>query len=230
MKTIITLFALIGTLLVSAQSVQHVLPPPTIDVTGEGIVRVIPDEVTISVRVENTGRNVKDVKQANDIIVANVLSFLKQMKIEDKDVKTEYIQLNKNYDYNTKTYNYAANQSISVKIRDIKKYETIMNGLLESGINRIDGVVFSASNNDQLESEARKKAVSHAKMKAEEYAGVLSQTVGKAVSISEYSASNNPGPMYKSMAMQADSGGAESTIAPGELVITVTVNLSFLLH
>ena len=28
---------------------------PSVDVTGEGIVNVVPDQVTVSVRVENTG-------------------------------------------------------------------------------------------------------------------------------------------------------------------------------
>ena len=81
------------------------------------------------------------------------------MDIADKDVRTEYMNLSKNYDYNSKTYTFAANQSLSVKLRDLKKYEPVMKGLLDTGINRIDGVSFSSSNKEVLESQARKKAL-----------------------------------------------------------------------
>lgn len=229
MKTIQTI--LILALTTTTLMAQNMLPPPTIDVTGEGIVRVVPDEVTINIRVENTGENTKTLKKQNDETVNDVLKFLKKMAIADKDVQTEYMNLNKNYDYNTKTYTFAANQSISIKLRDLKKYEEVMNGLMETGVNRIDGVSFSSSNNKALESEARKKAVENAQMKAKEYAGVLNQTVGKAVSISEFSNNNGPGPiMYKSAMMANESAGDQQTISVGEMEIKTTVNVSFLLN
>ena len=229
MKTIQTI--LILALTTTTLMAQNMLPPPTIDVTGEGIVRVVPDEVTINIRVENTGENTKTLKKQNDETVNDVLKFLKKMEIADKDVQTEYMNLNKNYDYNTKTYTFAANQSISIKLRDLKKYEEVMNGLMETGVNRIDGVSFSSSNNKALESEARKKAVENAQMKAKEYASVLNQTVGKAVSISEFSNNNGPGPiMYKSAMMANESAGDQQTISVGEMEIRTTVNVSFLLN
>lgn len=214
----------------TAMMAQNTLPPPTIDVTGEGIVRVVPDEVTIKIRVENTGENTKTLKEQNDATVSEVLKFLKKMNIDDKDVKTEYMNLSKNYDYNSKTYTFAANQSLSVKLRDLKKYEPVMKGLIDSGINRIDGVSFSSSNKAALESQARKKAVENAKMKAEEYTSVLNQTVGKAVSISELNNSGGPQPMYKSAMMDSSSGNGDQTIAVGEMEIRTTVNVSFLLN
>ncbi len=227
MKTLHTLLILAICTTMTAQPTNQ----NTVDVTGEGVVKVVPDEVTIRVRVENTGKDPKALKETNDNVVNEVLSFLKRSGIPDKDVSTEYVRLSKNYEYNTKTYNYAANQSISVMLRDLSRYETIMNGLMESGINRIDGVAFSSSQKSALESEARKKAVANAKMKAEEYASVLNQTIGKAVSISEFRQQYTPGPMYRSaMAMESDGGAAKQTLAPGEMEIRTTVNVSFILN
>ena len=228
MKTLQTLLILaITTTTIMA---QNTLPPPTIDVTGEGIVRVVPDEVTINIRVENTRENTKILKEQNDATISEVLKFLKKMDIADKDVRTEYMNLNKNYDHNSKTYTFAANQSLSVKLRDLKKYEAVMKGLIDTGINRIDGVSFSSSKEASLKSEARKKAVENAKMKAQEYVSVLNQTVGKAVSISEFSNSGGPQPMYKMAMMDSSSGGGDQTIALGEMEIKTTVNVSFLLN
>lgn len=222
---------LILALTTTAIMAQNTLPPPTIDVTGEGIVRVVPDEVTINIRVENTGENTKTLKKQNDVTVNDVLKFLKKMNIADKDVQTEYMNLSKNYDYNTKTYSFAANQSISIKLRDLKNYEPVMSGLMDTGVNRIDGVSFSSSNKEVLESQARKKAIENAQMKAKEYAGALNQTIGKAISISEFSNNTSPSPMRYKSAMMADaSSGGEQTISVGEMEITTTVNVSFLLN
>lgn len=226
MKTINTLFILLISTVIMSQN----NPQPTVDVTGEGVVRVVPDEVTINVGVENTGKNVKELKSENDRIVDEVFATVKRMGIDEKDVQTEYIRLSKNYEYNTKTYNYAANQSISIKVKDLKKYESLINGLMDSGINRIDGISFTSSNMTALESQARKKAVENAKMKAQEYTQVLNQTIGKAISISEFTALNNPQPMYKTMAMSADSSEGQQTLAPGEMEIRINVNISFLLN
>lgn len=82
---------LILALTTTAVMAQNTLPPPTIDVTGEGIVRVVPDEVTINIRVENTGENVKSLKKQNDAIVNDVIKFLKKMNIANKDVQTQYM-------------------------------------------------------------------------------------------------------------------------------------------
>ncbi len=228
MKTLQTLLILAIT--TTAMMAQNTLPPPTIDVTGEGIIRVVPDEVTINIRVENTGENTKMLKEQNDATISEVLKFLKKMNIDDKDVKTEYMNLSKNYDYNSKTYTFAANQSLSVKLRDLNKYETVMKGLIDTGINRIDGVSFSSSNIEALKSKARKKAVENAQMKAKEYASVLNQTVGKAVSISEFNNTVGPQPMYKTAMMDSSSGGNDQTIALGEMEVKTTVNVSFLLN
>jgi uncharacterized protein YggE len=202
----------------------------TVDVNGQGKVTVTPDEVTVKVRAENTGTNAKELKQQNDRIISNVIQTIKDLGIADKYVSTDFVRLSKNYEYNTKTYNYSANQAISIKVTDIKTYEPLMNALLESGINRIDGVQFSASNRDDLLSQARKNAVKNAKMKAEEYAGALGQKIGKAISISEFSQHNTPGTvMYRSaMSMDSEMSGGQ-TLAPGEMDIAVTVNVRFLL-
>jgi uncharacterized protein YggE len=220
----ILLIFLISTIMTAQNNEQ-----PTVDVTGEGIVRVVPDEVTISVRVENTGNEAKALKMLNDNIVNDVLQTIKRMGIKDKNVQTEYVNLSKNYDYNKKTYNYSANQTISIYLKDLKKYEPLMDGLMSSGINRIDGISFSSSKEMELKSQARKKAVENALMKAKEYVGVLNQTIGNAVSISEFQNSIAPQPMYKAMAMQGDSAGEKETLAPGEIEIRTSVNVRFVL-
>jgi uncharacterized protein YggE len=184
------------------------------------------------VQVEHKGQNPKELKQKNDFIINDVLAFIKSMNIADKQVQTEYVRLNKNYDYQTKTYNFSANQSVSIHLKNLELYESLMNGLMERGINRIDGISFSASTINDLKSQARIKAMQNAKMKAEEYTKVLNQSIGKAVLITEFNNTNYTGPVNrKTMMMSSDASGMEQqTIAVGEIEVVTKVNVSFLLN
>lgn len=231
-KNLFILIVLLSNLVISQNNMKTTIMQPTVDVMGEGVIKVVPDEVTINVQVENKGQNPKELKQKNDFVINEVLSFIKSMKIDDKNVQTEYVRLNKNFDYQTKTYSYIANQSISIYLKDLKLYESLMNGLVERGINRIDGISFSSSKINELKSKARIKAMENAKMKADEYAQVLNQSIGKAVSISEFNNTNYPGPVNrKAMMMSSDASGMEQqTISVGEIEITTKVNVSFLLN
>lgn len=224
-KVNLFLIAIMTTATLAAQTAN----PPSIDVQGEGTVHIVPDEVTIKVRVEHSANEVKGLKEKNDQVVREVLKFVKNSGISEKDVRTEYMNLNKNYDYNTKKYSYSANQSLSIRVRDLSKYESLMRGLLESGINRIDGVSFSSSEKEKLESEARKKAVQNAKLKAEEFASVLGQKVGKAIYVGESQASIEPRMMMRSVAADY-SAESDPSMALGEMEIKARVLVKFLLE
>jgi len=231
-KHLFILIILLSNVAISQNNTPTTIIQPTIDVMGVGIVKVTPDEVTIKVQVEHKGQNPKELKQKNDFIINDVLAFIKSINIADKQVQTEYVRLNKNYDYQTKTYNFSANQSVSIYLKNLELYESLMNGLMERGINRIDGISFSASTINDLKSQARIKAMQNAKMKAEEYTKVLNQSIGKAVLITEFNNTNYPGPVNrKTMMMSSDTSGMEQqTISVGEIEVITKVNVSFLLN
>lgn len=224
MKNLIFLLSFLVSYGAMAQQEQT----PMVMVTGTGTVSVVPDKVLIKARIEHTGKSATEVKKENDQVVNEVIKYLRSQGIESKNIQTEYIRLNKDHNYNTKETFYSANQAISIQLNDLGKYETVMSGLLESGLNRVDGVQFGTSQKEELQSQARKKAMENARQKATEYAEALDQTIGKARSISEVQ-SNNFQPVSRMMEVQADSDGQE-TIAPGEMEITVKVNVGFMLY
>lgn len=204
-------------------------PTSLVNVTGKGTIKVVPDEVVIRARIEHTGKSASEVKAQNDKVVDVIIKYLKSEKIPAKNFQTEYIRLSKDYNYNSKDTTYSANQAISIKLEDLSKYEKVMSGLLASGLNRIDGIQFQSSKKEELESEARKKAVLNAQEKAREYATALGQEIGKAQNINELESGNFPQPMYKAMQMDSSESGQQETIAPGEMEISVKVNVVFLL-
>ncbi len=203
---------------------------PMVTVKGKGVVKVVPDEVSVTVRMESEGSSASEVKQANDKVIDNVIKFCREMNIANKDVKTDYMNVNKNYNYNTKQYRYVANQALSIKLQDLDEYETLIQGVLERGVNRIDKISFTSSKMEEHRSEARKKAMANAVQRATEYAEVVDQKIGKAIGISEMTLSPVPQPMLRTMAMESDmasTSASQETVSPGELSVTAKVNVSF---
>lgn len=210
---------------------QEIKQIPLINVNGEGKVKVAPDQVCISATVETKGNNAKDVKKQNDEKMDAVLKFIKKMNVPTADFRTKQVALNPQYDYEKKKTSYNATQTVEIVVKDLSKYDELMEGLVQQGINRIDRVSFESSKLAQYQSEARKLAMKDAKVKAEEYVSVLGQKVGKAFTISDNSQVYHPQPMYAAMRMkEADAmGSSNETLAIGEIEITANVSVSFVL-
>ncbi|MFT3796106.1 SIMPL domain-containing protein [Flavobacterium sp.] len=227
-------FLILFTVAVTAAQAQIVTPEPKpqISVSGEGKVKVVPDQAFISIAVENKGNNATEVKKLNDETVEKVVQYLKK-KLPKEDVQTQRVSLNPQYDYDKKKYNYLANQTIEILLKDLSQYDALMEGLVNLGINRINNVEFRSSKLAFHQSEARKLAMQEAKLKAQDYVSVLGQKVGKALMISDNSQVYHPQPVYYEMAMnKADAvGGApRETLAAGEINIVANVQVSFILE
>jgi uncharacterized protein YggE len=231
-NSILVLVTILLTNLSDAQEQKSNLIPQ-ISVFGEGKVIVVPDQACITVGVQNTGKEAAEVKKLNDETISKVIKFLKKSGIATTDFKTSNVSLNKSYDYEKKKSNFEANQTLSITLKDLSKYDEIMMGLNETGINLIQGVEFKSSKLAEYEKEARKNAMLNAKQKANDFVSVLGQKVGKALMITDNSVTVYPQPMYKSGMMDMASemvGGNKQTLASGEITINANVNVSFVLE
>ena len=228
MKKVLLIMILFSSVVSKAQEIK---PLPQISVSGEGKIKAIPDQVFISIAVETKGTNATDVKKQNDSTIEKVLQFITKFKVPKSDVQTKSISLNPQYDYEKKKRNYNATQTIEILLKNITQYDGFMEGLVDAGINKINGIEFKTSKLIEYQSEARKLAMKEAKLKAEDYVSVLGQKVGKAITITDNTQNYYPQPMYaiKTMAMDQEVTPRE-TLAIGEINITATVNVSFLLE
>lgn len=228
MKKVVVFLSVMFMTLSYGQEIKQI---PQITVSGEGKVKVAPDQATILATVETKGSIAKEVKKQNDEKIDAVLKFIKKMNVPAADFKTKQVALNPQYDYEKKKTNYNATQTIEIVVKDLSKYDELMEGLVQQGINRIDHVTFESSKELQLQSEARKLAMKDAKAKADDYVSVLGQKVGKAFVISDNSQIYHPQPMYAAMRMKesADNAPSNETLAIGEIEITANVSVSFVL-
>nr|WP_291275061.1 SIMPL domain-containing protein [Flavobacterium sp.] len=205
---------------------------PQIAISGEGKVKVTPDIAVITLGVQNSGKEAKEVKTQNDVVVDKVLKYIKKFNISASDYQTTQMSLHKNYDYEKKKYSYEANQTITVTLKDLSKYDLLMMDVMETGINKIDGVEFKSSKIEQYETEARKKAMLNAKKKAEDYLSVLpGQKIGKAILISDNSSTYYPRPVfYAKGVVMNETRDERETLAVGEIEVISNVNVSFVLE
>ena len=203
---------------------------PMINVSGEGKILTTPDQAVISISVNTKGKNAAEIKKTNDAKIEAVLTAIKKYKLPKEDFKTQRVSLNPDYDYNTKKYSYNALQTIEINLKDLSKYDAIMEDVVNAGINQINNVEFKSSKMLALQSEARKLAMKDAKIKAEDYVSVLGQKVGKAIVISDNTQVYYPQPVYATMKnMDMESAAPKETIAVGEITITANVTVSFAL-
>lgn len=231
MKKIILIFTLVYLGSLYSQEQKQV---SMINVSGEGKVKVAPDHLLISISIETKGTKLEEVKRENDKKMDGILRFIKKSNIASEDFQTQRISLNPNYDFEKKKYNYIATQSLQIVLKDLSKYDVLMQGLVNEGINRIDNMEFKSSKMAQLQSEARKIAMKDAKGKAEDFVSVLNQKVGKAIIISDNSQTYMPAPAPRVYTMKATMAADESmpreTLAAGEIEIVANVSVSFVLE
>lgn len=215
-------------------------PENTISVSAEGRVEAIPDiaVVTLGIFVQkNTAKAAQDEssKQINQVI-----GFVKSLGVDEKDIKTSDFSINPRYDYRSEdsvneVVGYDARQSVTVKVRGVDESAElvgkILDGATNNGANQINGVYFTFDDSTDLQQEARLKAISAAKQKAQELAEEAGIRLGKIVSISELG-SYYPQPFASEDAMfsRGQGGGGASVapdIEPGSTEITQTITVIF---
>jgi len=184
--------------------------------------------------VESDDKVLAVAKTQNDSRAKKVLALAHSVGVEQKDIMTSSVRMRPDYSKEKvpRLLGYEVSQTIRITLKDLSKYETIMTELLEAGVNRVDSVSFRLAETRKYMDEARSKAVAAAKEKAVAMATELGQAVGKPWEISEEGGTTQnllPG-ANANYSYSSGVAGEESTVAPGQVTISATVSVSFLLE
>lgn len=201
----------------------------TFDVTGEGKVTVVPDTASVSVGIEANAATVSSAQDQINGVINKVSDAIKQLGVDPKDIQTTNYNINPQINYavgNQKITGYTASTNLSIKVKELSKINQVLDSATSNGANQVYGVNFELNDRTKAENEARTKAVTDAKRKAENAASIAGFKLGKIVNYSEnFGNAPRPLPMLKT----ADIGGvANSTqVEPGSTDVTVSVTLSY---
>jgi uncharacterized protein YggE len=231
------LVAAICVIFTSAVTAHDQLEPRMITVTGDADVRVAPDEVILTLGVETWSEDLGIAKSTNDQRVKKILAAAKRFGIEQKHIKTGYINIEPRYKdqwEHRKFVGYFVTKKVEITLRDMSKFEALLSGALQAGANYVHGIHFRTTELRKLKDQARGLAIKAAREKAEDLAGALGQKVGWPHRVEEGSTgwrSFGGGRMAQNVIQ--DLGGAsagEGSFAPGQITVNASVTVSFALE
>jgi len=211
----------------------------TISISGVGEVYARPDLALISFSVVAEEKTAVDALAKNSEAMNEVIEFLKGSGIEDKDLKTTTFRINPRYEWRGSEASYPpsgervlvgyeVNQSLQVKIRDMSKVGSLIEGVTNAGVNEVGSLEFTFDNEDELKKQAREQAIDEAKEKAKELAKELGIKLGRITNFSESAIA----PVFYDAreAIGFGMGGAAPEIETGENLIKSTVTITYQIY
>ncbi|MBR1125502.1 SIMPL domain-containing protein [Bradyrhizobium lablabi] len=206
-------------------------PPPAISVSGEASVSAAPDLAQVEGGVTSEAKTAREAADANNAAMGKVLLALKGAGIDEKDYQTSRLSLSPTFAQPPpnragppQITGYRAGNRVIIKVRDITKVANVIDALVGAGANEIGGINFIVTQASKALDEARTKAIADARRKAEIYAKAANVTLGEPISISEEGAA--PPPVFRGK-VAAPMAIAPTPVAPGEEMLSVTVNVTW---
>lgn len=206
----------------------------TITIEGEGKVTAVPDIAQISLGLQTDKTTVTEAQRENTAKVNKIVSDLKELGIEGKDIKTDNYSVYPRYDWADGRQilrGYTVTQSLGIKIRNLDAIGTVLEKATANGANQIGGLNFTIDEPETLKQQAREKALEQAKQKAESLSKVAGVKLGRLVSFNENSSGGYPIysrlDMLKGLSSAGEAAAPAPDIEPGSQDITVNVTVTY---
>jgi hypothetical protein len=202
-----------------------------LDVVATGEVTRVPDIVRVSAGVVTTAPTASGALAENAKRMESVRQALRRAGIADRDIQTSQLNLFPDYRQDERTQQqvligYRASNEVNVRFRDIAATGKILDALVAQGANQINGPSLGIDKPEAALDEARTKALTAARARAELYARATGKRVGRMLWISEGGGGGGPMPMFRDGGISA-MAVSKTEISPGEQSLSVTLNVSF---
>ena len=208
----------------------------SVTVVGEGTVSIEPDIATASIGVEVVRPTVREASMAGQTIMEEVQAALLSQSLDETDIQTRHFSIfaerfGPGGLVDEDDVRYRVSNTVFITIRDLESIGDIPDAAIDAGANNIYGVDFSLADPASFESEAREQAVADAYTKASELAKLIDVNVGEVMGISEIIGQGGGffGGNFSRMAASEMGRGAGS-ISPGELNLTMQLQITYELH
>jgi len=203
-------------------------------VTGQGEAMAVPDIAMLSLGIEARGNTVAEARGQASEAMDKVMQALKDNGIAEKDIQTQRFSI-----YPITTWNkdeekqeitgYRVTNMVTVKIREIDKAGAIIDAVGQAGgdYTRVQGISFTVDDPTPYYAEARTKAMEDAKNRAKQLADLAGVGLGTPTYISEGAVYWPPTTRDFNEAGAVPAPAPTTPISPGELKITVNVQVAY---
>jgi uncharacterized protein YggE len=203
-------------------------------VSGSGKVSAVPDTAILSLGIEAQESSVAYAQEQANGAMNAVMSALKTGGIAEKDIQTQYFNIQKVTRWDEKEgrevlMGYRVTNVVTAKIRAMDQIGAVIDAVAVAGgdLTRIDSIGFTIDEPSAYYDEARDKAMADAAAKAGQLAELASVKLGKATYITE--STYYPYPVYREdySGKMAAAPAMETPISAGEMEITANVQVAY---
>jgi len=223
----------------NSQQVISILPQQDtgIWVTGQGEVAAVPDLASLRLGVEAQADTVAEARTEASEAMNKVMEALKGNGVAEEDIQTQQFSI---YPMTTwderkdeeEIIGYRVTNMVVAKIREVDKAGEIIEAVAEAGgdLTRIQSISFAVDDPAEYYQEARTNAMDDAKNKAAQLADSAGVELGNPTYISEGSVYRPEVTRYFhdiEEEMEEEMAAPQPPISPGELEITVSVQVVY---
>ena len=208
------------------------LTGPRVSVQGEAKVEVVPDTLTVEVSVTHLAKEVATATQSVNRRTAAALAAAVEAGMKEEDVRALSVSVQPQYDWREGEQlfrGHEATRTIRLVVRDITVWPRLLNALIDAGVDRVDSVVASHSDQQGIARRALHAAVEDARARAEVLANAAGAEVTAAFSVAE-TGRNYTVARQESRALMAappSADAAEAAYEPGTITLTANVQATF---
>jgi uncharacterized protein len=215
-----------------AQSTNQTVTPSTLNLNVNSNVKKAPDMATISAGVVTQSRTAKVAMEENARRMSAAFTALKAAGIAERDMQTSGINLTPQYNYvanqRPTIKGYEASNRVTVRIRRLENIGPVLDALVAQGVNELNGPTFGLDNPEAELDQARTEAMATAMRRAELYARASGMRVKRVITINESGGYEPPQPRpMMMMARMAADAAPETPVAPGEVTLSIQLNVQF---
>ena len=241
MKTLICA-GLLGALLATAAAVPVAIAQSagtgdtlfhatTLNLSAVGETRIAPDMASINLGVNTEASTSAKALAANAAQMTKVMTALRAVGIEAKDIQTSNLSLNAQYDYVQNLpptlRGYQAANQVTIIVHDLSKLGQAVDATVGAGANQVNGISFGVSDPSAAENAARQKAVKALLAKANLYAAASGYKVARLITMSEGGGYSPPQPMPMMAMARMDKSADSTPVSAGELSVRVDVTAAY---
>lgn len=202
--------------------------PRQINANGVGKVYLTPDVAYVNIGVRSQSENVGDALKGNSAQAQSVVDALKELGVDAKDIQTSAFNVYPQQEFGPNgeviKNTYVVENTVYITVRDMTKLGQLLDTVVRSGANTINGLQFDVLDKSKATSEARRLAIEDARKQAQEMADAAGVKLGALLSLNSY-LSSPPVPVFEGK------GGAQNNdkvpVSAGQLVLTVEASLAY---
>lgn len=208
---------------------QLIQTPFGISVFGSSLVRVDPDVVSLSFAVSIINQHPKEAFQEVRKASQNVRKYLEQADVGE--IGASHVNISQTFRYAAgehKFVGYTAKVGFQVLLRQLDRMEDVLSGIIDAGVNEITSVDFQTTRLKEIRAEARRRAISAAREKAENYCDAAKVNLGQIIHIEDVNPDTLRGREgHVTYEIKPDDNGEIQAFDPGSITVGAAVMLAF---